>query len=689
MAFLKLATAFLLAVSSSATPSGHHHEEPDWQILVGGQNTTVKPALISGNGKLNGGRGTVDITDISERITKVSINTTYDFVGARFTANESERFFGVWEYPWSGSLDNAGISYDFKGIGNSKGVHWANARAPFFFSDAGWAVYADTLTMGSFNFSVPVHPQFIFNTSSLVYYIIKSDRKNEHGIKGILEDYAKISNTIGMPPDSSFGPTFWSDDFTQDFHEGVTNAEENYYDVVNHLYDNQIHATAMFADRPYGTGNYSYGNFDFDPVFYPNPQEFIANLSSWGFDFQVWAANRAFYQTELFNTSDENGWLFPGIDPIFFRGPALNLSIPEAYEYFKQRLEYFPSIGVKGYKIDRGEEEEMPEKWGENVFYNFARSVVDRSRSTTAVWNGDSWANFTGLSYSVASGIRSGLIGFSQWGSDTGGYIRKSADPNEAVPSEEVWARWMWFSAFSPVYEIMIGTNHTPWYPPYTNDLVQVLKQTTDVHHELLPTIKSYTYQAHKTGLPVMRAAFLEAQNDPKAFEINDAYFFGEDLYTAPIVTAGGERSIYFPNTGRKYLEYFEKKELYEAGTTTSVSIDTNTTPAYILEGGIIVKGDILQGNNKWTEDWKPSLTIEIYPSPKVRTKQSSYYTGSKEVLIKAHTDARARHVKVEYGALEVAGTIVLFTKDGNRTVELCAEGGTASFEDVTSLFDE
>ena len=164
----------------------------------------------------------------------------------------------------------------------------------------------------------------------------------------------------------------------------------------------------------------------------------------WGFDFQVWAANRAFLDTELYNASIANGWLFPGIDPTIFQGPALNLSIPVAYDYFKQHMSFFPSMGVKGYKIDRGEEEEMPvweqniqmtlfeqllyetmaEKWGEGNFYNFARSVVDRSRSKTAVWNGDAHSNFSGLAYSVTSGIRAGLIGFSQWGSDTGGYIR-------------------------------------------------------------------------------------------------------------------------------------------------------------------------------------------------------------------------------------------------------------------------
>lgn len=77
---------------------------------------------------------------------------------------------------------------------------------------------------------------------------------------------------------------------------------------------------------------------------------------------QVWVANRAFYNTELYNVSVQNGWLFPGVDPVHFLGPALNLSIPEAYDFFKQKLNYFPSIGVKGYKIDRGEEGEMPGK---------------------------------------------------------------------------------------------------------------------------------------------------------------------------------------------------------------------------------------------------------------------------------------------------------------------------------------
>lgn len=64
--------------------------------------------------------------------------------------------------------------------------------------------------------------------------------------------------------------------------------------------------------------------------------------------------------TELYNESVASDWLFPGYTGENFLGPALNLSIPAAYNYFKNRLSAFTDLGVKGYKIDRGEEGEMP-----------------------------------------------------------------------------------------------------------------------------------------------------------------------------------------------------------------------------------------------------------------------------------------------------------------------------------------
>lgn len=159
----------------------------------------------------------------------------------------------------------------------------------------------------------------------------------------------------------------------------------------------------------------------------------------------------------------------------------------------------------------------MVEVWGENGFHTFSRSAFDRVRSWTTVWNGDSHSNFTGLAYTITSGIRSGLIGFSHWTSDTGGYVREDNEP-----SEEVLARWMHHSAFTPEYVVLVGTGHTPWYPPYTSRLVSILKQTANLHHDLIPFIRSYTYQATQDGIPIMRALFLEHPEDDNTYTISD-----------------------------------------------------------------------------------------------------------------------------------------------------------------------
>lgn len=610
-----------------------------------------------------------------------------------------ELFYGVWEYPWNGRITNDGVSYgDIGPFGELPGINWASARAPFFFTRSGYGVYVDSDAYGKFDFpasggeGAKKSVRFAFNTSVISYTILY-----DRNLTALLMDYAKMSNTINMPVDSGFGPIFWSDDAEVDFHGSVSNAQENFNDFVDHLYWNKIRATAMFADRPYGTGNRSFGNFDFDPKFYPNVTSFIANLTTWGFDFQAWVANRAFLDTELYNVSKANGWLFPGVDPVQFLGPALNLSIPAAYDYFLEKLAFYGKIGVKGFKVDRGEEHEMPDA-EQNVqmtlfqeichkamtkahgtnFYTFSRSVFDRSRNLTAVWNGDAQATFTGLRYSVASGIRAGLLGFAQWGSDTGGYLRDNFG-NIGAPSEELFARWMHFSALSPMYEVLIGGGHTPWYD-YSPRLMGVLKSTTDLHVRLVPYIRSYVHAATKTGLPVMRALFLDFPNDDKVNALADEYMFGKELLVAPIVAEGGSRDVYFPRGGGRFLEYFNKTEVYEPGQTLSITgAPLEYGPLYVREGAIVVTGDVYQGNAKWVEQWTPQLEIELYPSFEVASSNFEYYRGKESLggvggtaVISMATQRSGKvggNVTVSVAYLGVTATIKVFSRAENGSV--------------------
>jgi alpha-D-xyloside xylohydrolase len=166
-------------------------------------------------------------------------------VGAAFGFPPGDLFYGVWEYPWNGSLTNNNHSYADIGIhGDQPGINWANARAPFFFSKSGFGVYVDTPEIGTFDFSVPGQVRFTFNASSLTYSVMYNTN-----LTALLTQFMSMSSKIEMPPESGYGPIFWSDDWTKDFRGGATNSEESFYDVVDKLYYNQIRATAMFADR--------------------------------------------------------------------------------------------------------------------------------------------------------------------------------------------------------------------------------------------------------------------------------------------------------------------------------------------------------------------------------------------------------------------------------------------------------
>lgn len=216
-------------------------------ILTGALNSTAKPVVASPSGIMANNDGCITYENVNPQVVKVQVTSNLSFIGARFTASSTSLFYGVWEYPFNDGISNDNIEFDLKGVGDSVGINWSNARAPFFITNAGYGVYADTLAMGSFDFTTPGQAQFIFNTSSLVYYIITPASPGDY--KSIIEEYTALSSRIEMPPDSGYGPIFWSDDFEQDFHGSVSNAQENYYDVINHLYYNEIRATSMFADR--------------------------------------------------------------------------------------------------------------------------------------------------------------------------------------------------------------------------------------------------------------------------------------------------------------------------------------------------------------------------------------------------------------------------------------------------------
>jgi MYXO-CTERM domain-containing protein len=594
--------------------------------------------------------------------------------------DRQEHVYGIWEYPWDGNLDNRGVDREYLGVGQNTGSLYTSGRAPFYLTSRRYGLYARSSARGRFTVAVNGKTSFAFDERRLVYDVIYGPRPYD-----VLARYAALAGGPFMPPLWSLGSTWWSDDFHRG--RGPT-AQDNVVDVATQLQALRIPAAGLLIDRPFGTGFNGWGNIDFDASF-PDPARMVSDLRARGLELILWVANRAW--NGLYTEGGAQGFLFPGDQTL---GPAVDLRNPAAYAWLKGKLAPFVELGAKGYKIDRGEQGEHPDaiqndnvtlfarltreglaaKHGADAFV-FARNVADTGRQHAAIWNGDTSANFTGLAYSIVAGLRSGVLVMPMWGSDTGGYLRGAGGP-----SEEVFARWLGFSAMSPMMEVLIGDQHTPW-SDYSPALVDIARKHASAHHDLIPYTRSFLQAATRTGVPVMRALVLEAPEDPALANRADEYLYGSELLVAPVITAAATgRAVYLP-AGR-WLDYNARRGVSAGAATVTASAPLDSIPVFVREGGIVPRGDILRGNNNWTPGWAPGLRIEVFPAEGAMSRSFDYFTGAAVEPITAATAAGT--VTVAFRDLGLPGALEIAVRELARV----SRNGAALAEGKDYTFD-
>ena len=172
------------------------------------------------------------------------------------------------------------------------------------------------------------------------------------------------------------------------------------------LEQHQIHAASMWIDRPWtaGSGGWgevdSLGNFIWDDEGstgdgFPDPDALISTLNNrYGMELMLWVANRIDFDSSWLDNAPA------GIDTF---SKSFDMRDPLAVEWVKQSLGTLANRGIRGFKIDRGEEGEHPDSVqnlntllftnavaesftdnGINDAYPFARSAYDTARRTSA-----------------------------------------------------------------------------------------------------------------------------------------------------------------------------------------------------------------------------------------------------------------------------------------------------------------
>jgi alpha-D-xyloside xylohydrolase len=616
----------------------------------------------AGREKLPGGapdRGQVTFIFLKPEVLQVQItynNASPSEISEQFD-DQGEHYYGIWEYPFGGHIDNRGADADLLGLGNTRYVHHASARAPFYMTSRNYGIYAETLAQGHYAVAQAGKTNFTFKDSKLKYDILYGPSYAE-----ILNRYNAMAGPAFMPPDWAFSTIWWRDDEHDDLRD-AHDAQEKVIDDADRLRKLHMPAGAIWLDRPYGSGELGWGGMDFDSSF-PDPAKMIADLRDRGMNLLLWSANRV--SGKMFEEGKAKGYLFP------YKWPAADLRRPEVYDWWKEKLNAYVRLGIKGYKIDRGEEGELPDALQNefavlfpklsaeglstangNDYFTFSRSANDTTRKYAAIWNGDSWSNFGGLQTTVKNGLRAGAINFPMWGSDTGGYFAP------AHADKDLLARWLEFSAYSPMMEVILGPKRTVWYD-YDDELVGIAQKYATAHHDLIPYTRSYMYQATQTGMPIMRSLIFAYPGDERLSDMWDEYLYGADILVAPVTTAQtSERSVYLP--AGHWMSYNDKRTVYAGGKSISVAAPLGTIPLFIREGAIIPRGDIVKVNNNWDADWTPKLEIEILPAH-TGDSQFEYFTGRGVETILA---ASARDgITVQFGDLGAGGNLEIYCRN-------------------------
>jgi len=241
------------------------------------------------------------------------------------------------------------------------------------------------------------------------------------------------------------------------------------------------------------------------------------------------------------------------------------------------------------------------------------------------VWSGDISSSWKTLAAQVAVGLNSSLSVSPFWGTDIGGFFPS----RDMEYTGELYARWFEFAAFCPLFRSHGRTwhLHEPWGwntgetgpvesrpTPDPSELHNaavepICQKYLDLRYQLMPYTYTITREAHDTGMPLMRALWLQYPDDPQAVKLGDEYLWGRDLLVAPVLEkAAKARRVYLP--AGTWFDWWTNEKL--AGPRwIERTVDLETMPIYVRAGAIIPLDPVRQYTAQPVSE---PTTLRVYP---------------------------------------------------------------------------
>jgi alpha-D-xyloside xylohydrolase len=498
--------------------------------------------------------------------------------------------------------------------------------APFYLSSRGYGLFIKTDWPGLYDFgaSVPEQVKVEFEGPSLDVKIYTAAQP-----AAIVSAHALDAGPPFLPPKWTYRPWRWRDEHTQrtTYYDGtpVTGPfnSEMMEDVLM-MRAFGIPCGVYWIDRPWGPGRLGYDDFEIDPQRLPNFAESVKYLNTHQMQMVLWIAS--FFQGRMEKEAQEKGYTLAGQKPSVQNYPLVDLSNPAAKAYWQAGIEKLLKLGVAGFKLDRGEEQipdggtfkrfdgksirenrnpyvamfaqavaEVVRKYRGDDFVAMPRGAYTGSSPYAVFWGGDIGGTQWGLRASIIAVQRAAVMGYPNWGSDTCGY-------NEQTLDQDMCARWLAFSCFTPIMEVGPTRNVAFWNLPREPNYDSVLIAAWRLYARLHDRLADYTYaqaqEATRTGLPIVRPLFLVEPKAPAAWSNWWTYLYGRDLLVSPVWEKDKRnQEVYLPS-GSRWRDAWSGKT-YDGGRTVTIKAELHQMPLFVREGSKVELGDL---NKEWQE---------------------------------------------------------------------------------------
>lgn len=598
-----------------------------------------------------------------------------------------DHFFGVSEplqpdNRLSPDLTGTSVSLEIKSEGESLHENYASAFSAFYMSTFGYGAFFDTFARGRYEFAINGANRIHHDAGTLDWHIFLGEDGRE-----IHRAYFDL---IGQPkpvPAWGLGPVGWRD------HN--TSAAEILADVAK-MTELRIPFTSWFVDRPYSDGTHGWSQLNFSPAF-ANPGEWIRTLQErFGLEFMTWTTTATFGDARF-------------AKHLAGKFTYLDLSDPESVRRYQEDLRTQQHVfGVKGHKIDRGDEgfavyedwrdtnvppaerrnkyaylmtkihdDVLRASFGEDQI-TFARAAIHRTQPyLSAIWGGDPRTTWDGLRGNFANAARSSFIGFPVWGTDVGGYQGEGHIPGD------LYIRWLQAGSMTGLFEIKLdgaggeGRDRMPWR--YGEAFQEMFRGICADRMRLVPYLYSLARTSGKTGTLMQPLAYRHL-DDANTYDNWDQFYVGDAILVAPVFGPETRRDVYLP--AGEWRDFDDATKRYRGGKTISIDAPLSKLPRFVKENSLYVSGNIYRGNDRvWDRD-EARLIIHAFPAAQTGSSSFTYVDmldGNKNKAIEL-TRAK-REVSIEGPAMMHAVRVLVALDKVPRSVRIGTEVVEAQYD--------